>query len=63
MGEDAPGNIELLVADLLKGDELTSGGNLLAMLLVHRLPVILLAGFTAVLNHLALAALLQLLRL
>ena len=58
MGEDAPGNT-LLVADLLIGDELTSGGNLLAMLLVHRLPVLLLARFTAVLHHLALLALPQ----
>ena len=57
--EDAVGNIKLLVADLLIGDVQTSGGNLLAMLLVHTLPVLLLAGFAAVLNHLALLALPQ----
>ena len=57
--EDAQRNPKLLVADLLVGDELTSGGNLLAMFLVHTLPVFLLAGFAAVLNHLALLALLQ----
>ena len=57
--EDALGNQKLLVADLMIGDELTSGGNLLAMLLVHTLPVLLLARFAAVLNHPALLALPQ----
>ena len=53
------GNIKRLVAELMIGGELTSGGNLLAMLLVHTLPVFLLARFAAVLNHLALLALPQ----
>ena len=59
VGEDAPGNTKLLVADLLIGDEVTSDGNFLAMLLVHTLPVFFLAGFTAVLDHFALLALPQ----
>ena len=59
VGEDAPGNTKLLVADLLIGDELTSHGNLLTILLVHKLPVLHLAGLTAVLDHLALLALPQ----
>ena len=53
------GNIKRLVAELMIGGELTSGGNLLAMLLVHTLPVFLLARFAAVLNHLTLLALPQ----
>ena len=56
MGENHPGNPKVIADLLIRGND---GGNLLAVLLVHQLPVLLLAGFTAVLNHLALLALPQ----
>ena len=55
MGENHLRNPKV-IAYLLRGNK---GGNLLAVLLMHQLPVLLLAGFTAVLDHLALLALPQ----
>ena len=56
VGEKDAGNPRVITNLLIDGN---SRGNLLALLLVHQIPVFLLTGFTAVLDCFALLALPQ----
>ena len=56
VGEKEIGNPRIITILLINGN---GGGNLLALLLVHQLPVFLLTGFTAVLDYFALLTLPQ----
>ena len=56
VGEKEIENPRVITILLTNGN---GGGNLLALLLVHQLPVFLLTGFTAVLDYFALLALPQ----
>ena len=56
LGEKEIENPRVITILLINGN---GGGNLLALLLVHQLPVFLLTGFTAVLDYFALLALPQ----